>query len=56
MKGSMTIPEAARRLGVSYHRVYNMVMRGQLKAERVGSGWAVDARSVEERRSARRPR
>lgn len=45
----LTITQAAERLGVRRERVWQLVKRGQLKAERFGSVWAVDEKSVQER-------
>lgn len=49
MAFSLTVKEAAERLGVSPARVYQLVQSGALAAERVGNQLIIDTRSVEAR-------
>lgn len=42
----VSVPEAARQLGLSPQRVRAMVHDGQLRAERVAGRWLIDASSV----------
>lgn len=60
MAYSMTVAEAASALGVSCARIYQLVERGVLDAERFGRSWAIDTASVEARKehpvSVGRPR
>lgn len=56
--GSMSVAQAAERLGVSVPRIHQRIADGSLLAERIGSQWVVDERSllrVQERRKAGRP-
>jgi len=56
--GSISVAEAAERLGVSVPRVHQRIADGSLAAERIGSQWVVDERSllqVQERSKAGRP-
>lgn len=50
MKGYMSVQEAAEALGVTRGRVAQLILRGQLKAEKIGAYWAVDEESVMERK------
>ncbi|MBI4941302.1 MAG: helix-turn-helix domain-containing protein [Actinobacteria bacterium] len=55
---SISVSEAARRLGVNVPRIHQRIADGSLRAERIGSQWVVDERSlleVAERRDAGRP-
>lgn len=55
---SVSVAQAAQRLGVSVTRVHQRIADGSLAAERVGSQWVVDERSllrVRERSKAGRP-
>lgn len=55
---SVSVSEAARRLGVGVPRVHKRIADGSLKAERVGSQWVVDELSllrVAENREPGRP-
>ncbi len=45
----ITVAEAAKTLGVSSARVYQLLEQGSLSAERVGRTWLVDDASVRER-------
>lgn len=50
--------QAAERLGVSVPRIHQRIADGSLSAERIGSQWAVDERSllrIQERSKAGRP-
>lgn len=56
--GSVSVAQAAERLGVSVPRIHQRIADGSLVAERIGSQWVVDERSlgrVRERRKAGRP-
>ena len=56
--GAVSVAEAAQRLGVSVPRIHQRIADGSLSAERIGSQWAVDERSllhVQERSKAGRP-
>ncbi len=56
--GAVSVAQAAERLGVSVPRIHQRIADGSLLAERIGSQWAVDERSllqVQERRKAGRP-
>lgn len=50
MDGKITVPEAARLLGVTRVRVWQLIKKGKLKAEKKGRDWWVDLASVEQRR------
>lgn len=55
---SVSVAQAAERLGVSVPRIHQRIADGSLVAERIGSQWVVDERSllrVQERRKAGRP-
>lgn len=45
----MDVREAARELGVSLHRVRQLIAQGDLKAQRVGRFWVLDEASVRRR-------
>lgn len=54
----MSVAQAAQRLGVGVPRIHQRIADGSLRAERIGSQWAVDELSlveVAERRSPGRP-
>ncbi|MCW2792768.1 MAG: hypothetical protein JWO76_1866 [Nocardioides sp.] len=56
--GSISVAQAAERLGVSVPRIHQRIADGSLVAERIGSQWAVDERSllrVQERSKPGRP-
>lgn len=56
--GSVSVAQAAQRLGVSVPRIHQRIADGSLVAERIGSQWVVDERSllrVQERSKAGRP-
>lgn len=56
--GVVSVAQAAERLGVSVPRIHQRIGDGSLVAERVGSQWVVDERSllrVQERNKAGRP-
>jgi len=56
--GAISVAQAAERLGVSVSRIHQRIADGSLSAERIGSQWAVDERSllrVQERSRAGRP-
>lgn len=56
--GAISVAQAADRLGVSVPRIHQRIADGSLSAERIGSQWAVDERSllrVQERSKAGRP-
>ena len=46
---SLTVAEAARQLGVSSPRVYQLIKQGTLEAEKVGGIWLVSTESVDAR-------
>jgi excisionase family DNA binding protein len=50
MVDPVSIPEAARALGLSAARVRNMAAHGQLDASKIGDRWLVERAAVEERR------
>lgn len=55
---SVSVAQAAQRLGVSVPRIHQRIADGSLVAERIGAQWVVDERSllrVQERRKAGRP-
>jgi len=55
---SVSVAQAAQRLGVSVPRIHQRIADGSLAAERIGSQWVVDERSllrVQERSKAGRP-
>lgn len=44
----MKLPDACRRLGLPYHRVYALMLSGQLPGRRDLAGrWTLDAAAVE---------
>ncbi|MEZ0065023.1 excisionase family DNA binding protein [Streptacidiphilus sp. MAP12-20] len=45
----LTVPEAAKRLGVSRQRVLALITRKELSARRVGSAWILDSANVDMR-------
>ncbi|MEF9876317.1 MAG: excisionase family DNA-binding protein [Gordonibacter sp.] len=49
---SLTVDEAAERLGVGRARIYQLIRCGGLSAEKVAKIWLVDDQSVEARRAA----
>lgn len=49
MKGYMSVKEAAAALGVNRQRVCQLIDAGVLKADKVGSYWVVEERSVMDR-------
>lgn len=56
--GAISVAEAAERLGVSVPRIHQRIADGSLAAERIGSQWVVDERSllrIQERSKAGRP-
>lgn len=56
--GSLSVAQAAERLGVSVPRIHQRIADGSLAAERIGSQWAVDEHSllrIQERSKAGRP-
>ena len=56
--GAVSVAQAAERLGVSVPRIHQRIADGSLSAERIGSQWAVDERSllrIQERSKAGRP-
>jgi excisionase family DNA binding protein len=44
--GAVSVAQAAERLGVSVPRIHQRIADGSLSAERIGSQWAVDERSL----------
>ncbi len=44
----MALPDVCRRLGRSYHSVYNAVLSRKLPAEHIRGRWWVDVEAVEE--------
>lgn len=55
MVDPISIPEAARALGLSPARVRAMASRGQLAAAKVGDRWLVERSAVEQRRREKVP-
>lgn len=56
--GAISVAQAAQRLGVSVARIHQRIVDGSLSAERIGSQWAVDERSllrIQERSKSGRP-
>jgi excisionase family DNA binding protein len=56
--GAISVAQAAERLGVSVPRIHQRIADGSLSAERIGSQWVVDERSllrIQERSKAGRP-
>jgi excisionase family DNA binding protein len=56
--GAVSVAQAAERLGVSVPRIHQRIADGSLVAERIGSQWVVDERSllrVQERSKPGRP-
>ena len=56
--GAVSVAQAAERLGVSVPRIHQRIADGSLLAERIGSQWVVDERSllhIQERSKAGRP-
>ncbi|MCW2809202.1 MAG: hypothetical protein JWQ93_3157 [Marmoricola sp.] len=56
--GAISVAQAAERLGVSVPRIHQRIADGSLVAERIGSQWVVDERSllrVQERSKPGRP-
>lgn len=56
--GAISVAQAAEKLGVSVPRIHQRIADGSLLAERIGSQWVVDERSllrVQERSKAGRP-
>lgn len=54
----LSVAEAAVRLGVNVPRIHQRIADGSLRAERIGSQWVIDERSLQEvaeRREAGRP-
>lgn len=49
MAYNTTVAEAATMLGISSSRIYQLLERGALDAERVGRTWLIDSASVHER-------
>ncbi len=47
MTDALFLPDAARRLKLSYAVVYRLVLTGELEAERVGTRWQISRRAVE---------
>lgn len=43
---ALSLPAAAKRLGVSWPRAWRMVLTGALRAEFVGGRWRVDGADV----------
>ncbi len=56
--GAVSVAQAAERLGVSVPRIHQRIADGSVSAERIGSQWVVDERSllqIQERSKAGRP-
>lgn len=47
---TLTTAEAARELGVSGARIRQLAAAGEIKGEKRGRDWMIDAESVEERK------
>lgn len=50
---SMTVREAARRLGCGIKRTYDLVWSGQLEAQKIGKQWRIPMKAVQDRIDAR---
>ena len=50
MTKTLTTTEAARELGVTAQRIRQLAAAGEIKAEKHGRDWMIDAESVEERK------
>jgi excisionase family DNA binding protein len=46
---SVTVREAARRLGCGLKRIYDLVWSGQLEAQKVNKQWRIPVKAIEER-------
>lgn len=49
----ISVPEAARRLGMALTYVYSLVWTGKLEARKVNRQWRVSSEAVESRLKAR---
>ena len=47
VKPQLTVPEAAKKLGVSRQQVHRYIAKGRLRAARVGRGFVVQVSDVE---------
>jgi len=54
MRGSMTVAEASRKLGVRVETVYKLLYSGRLQAVKKDGVWRIDAESVQARLSTQR--
>lgn len=43
----LDLPQAAARLGLSWHQAYSLVLRGKIRGERHAGRWMIDEASVE---------
>jgi excisionase family DNA binding protein len=50
---TMSVREAARRLGVSMKQVYNLLWDGRLNGQKIDGQWCVSAGDVQDRLTAR---
>ncbi len=46
-KRVLDLPQAAARLGLSWHQAYSLVLRGKIRGERRAGRWMIDKASVE---------
>lgn len=46
LKNLCTIKEAQRKLGITYQSTLNLILRGEIEAEKLGWGWAIDKNSL----------
>jgi excisionase family DNA binding protein len=51
---TVTVPEAARRLGFTLKYVYDLLYSGRLKAEKKMGRWRIPTEEIEARLKARR--
>ena len=45
----MTPRQAAQRLGIGLHRLYELIWEGRVSAQRVDGRWLLDKKAVEQR-------
>ena len=56
MAKMVTLVDAAARLRMSYHATWRLILVGDVRAERRGGRWLLDATDVERLRRSRRRR
>ena len=50
---TISVREAAQRLGVSMKQVYNLLWDGRLNGQKIDGQWCVSAEDIQERLTAR---